>query len=187
MPSLTDVRFGHAGDMEAILFSATLEMPSAKGNSPVTSVASRPEVGVITGIEVNGTFDQDFRIETGSLATPIAALEACSREIFREMGLNLEEFDRIAKFPFRENFDLVARRMMRNNPGDKVATFEVIVVIDTAGKVTACQPSRREVDTRYSDVACDIMLNHARYTPAEDAEGIAVNSLDMLSGVFSPN
>ncbi len=172
---------GKNGKMLLALLMTSSLMPEAF--TPRVRAGDRPTVTpefeqAVTSVSLAwGT--QAVRLETGSLGKPFAALRTCTDNLVRSWGFDPEEQARLRTKP------IPSRNTIRSFqsvfpvqlmvPGAQ-AWARLRVLIDADGRPHDCLVQRISNGQDLGSLACDVMLEHASFTPATDAQGNNVAS-----------
>lgn len=120
-----------------------------------------------------------YRLETGSMGIPLAAMRVCTDDLIKGWGYD----------PTVQSA-LVRLVTPANNPAKWVSTSDIpskITVmhyglirfrldIDPAGNPVGCKVLYRTNPDEFSDLSCKLLLKRARFKPALDAQGKPVKS-----------
>jgi TonB family protein len=115
------------------------------------------------------------RFETGEMAAPSAALNACALDLLRVWGLDPERQKAATRSPEWTNRDEVVRRITAKYPGGALAFGEqgivrMRVMVGANGDVTDCQLERATSAQSLESPACKEM-QRAKFNPARDRDG----------------
>lgn len=162
----------------------------------------------LTGLRIDGSFDQKhpdvsmpaiasareaeitsiafklpsakrYRLETGSMGAPLAAMRVCTDDLIKGWGYD----------PAIQS-TLVRQAIPANSPTTWVSTSDIpskLAVmhyglirfrldIDPAGNPAGCKVLYRTNPDEFSDLSCKLLLKRARFKPALDAQGKPVKS-----------
>lgn len=139
-------------------------------------------------IEVGGAIRRPFRLETGSLGPPLAALRKCTDELLEHWGID------VAK-----HASLTREATPTSRPGTWVSSadypFAMAAVgkraivqfrlsIDPAGTPTACHIQQSTRPKEFDDAVCSAVIRRAKFDPALDADGNPIASYWLSSVIF---
>ena len=131
-------------------------------------------------IEFGRPLNHVVRLETGSMRSPLAALDKCTDELTTHWGIDYEK---------HKNLRQKARPV--NNPGEWVtqndyppkmlqsgqpANIAFRLDIGADGKPTGCYIQAATHPKEFDSAVCGSILNRARFSPAMDAQGNSINS-----------
>lgn len=120
------------------------------------------------------------RLNTGVMKAPVEALNACSADLVRSWGLDLDRHRDARRLPVWTNRDAIVKRIVSKYPGTALRTGEqgilkMRVMIDDAGNVTGCELERATSAEAIESPACKEMQN-AQFEAALDRDGKPMNS-----------
>lgn len=166
--------------------------PPAPGTPFVPPVYSRADEQAvargITGFVLTEGLISPVRIETGSLAAPIGALQACADDLLNVWGLDAEKHK-----------TMTAMAVLNPNPDGVLpqgtipfgefgklggGANQVRLLIGTDGKVTACSIYSPSLSQTLNDKICTLAKQRASFQPAKDAAGQPMASVWMGSPMF---
>lgn len=172
---------GSAGPFKAMWLSS-LRLDGWVRSSPdeVAPVLTSEQHAAVTGVTVTVERHKPFRLESGSMAKPMAQLRACQRDLVKSWGYDPEvqaSLQRPARpsegapqwITYRD-YPEAALRMGHNG----VVQFRLDV--DAQGKVGGCYVLDRTKPDNFADVTCDTVKRRAKLEPALDAQGKPVRS-----------
>lgn len=128
-----------------------------------------------TGLVLDSGLNTPIAVETGDLAAPIAALQACADDLAKSWGLD----------PAKLQGETAAAVAEKNGSGwlpQGTVAFtdfgklggganQVRLMVDATGKATSCAIHWATLDATANDKICKTALANARFTPAKDAAG----------------
>ena len=129
----------------------------------------------ITWIDVKLARGRTYRLQTGNLGAPMAAMRACTDDLIKSWG-----YDPAAERTLR------SRAAPVSNPGtwlrsddfpfkslaqghDGMERFRLDV--DAAGQPSGCRVLYRTNPDEFADLLCELLMKRARFKPAIDAAG----------------
>jgi len=149
----------------------TSQQPGGSGHVSSTTV---------TWLEVGSPGRTAVRLAQGPMAEPMAALSACTDDLIAEWGLDVVAHRSLTRKATPANF--IGNWMTdRDRPAGLLARGEHAVVrfrliVDTAGKPTACHVQKSDVAEPFKTVTCKMLMRRARFKPALDSDGAPVVS-----------
>jgi len=153
--------------------------------SPLDEVEAAARV---TGIALQHGLATPAFIETGSLGEPAAALQACADDLLASWGLDAEKHRSLTRpaMPARPTAGWIAGDVISFQDFAKLSggNNELRVMVDRAGKPTACHiqwPSLGEAANRK---ICDAVMQKGEFVPALDQLGQAMDSYWTTSVFF---
>jgi len=152
----------------------------AKPTGPVIAPRVTPEVEAGVDSITFKAAGKRYRIETGSMAAPMAAMRTCTTDLLQHWG-----FDPAVQA------GLTKQAVPINNPGAWLGTndfpnkalmlghnglvrFRLDVEAD--GKVSGCRVLYRTNPDEFADLSCKLLLQRAKMAPALGADGKPVRS-----------
>src|SRR5690606_34354716 len=153
-----------------------LEFPAPGAEpEPFDRAAEQAAAGKVTGISFEGGLTTPITRETGSLAQPIAALQACADELLTHWKLDAAAHQHMSRpaYPDGPMTGWLPTGTIGFGDFDKLAgsANEVRLMVDETGKVTDCEihwPSLSDTTNRR---LCDSLTRNAKFKPALDANG----------------
>lgn len=127
-----------------------------------------------------GQSGRHVRFATGNMRAPIAALNACSADLVRAWGLDLDRHRSATRMPVWTNRKEITRRIMAHYPSQALArgaqgVLRMRAMLDIEGRVIDCQLERSTKAETLVSSACQEMAQ-ARFEPALDSEGKPMKS-----------
>lgn len=154
---------------------------SAKSSGPVAAPKVTPEVAAGVGsITFRAAGGKRYRLETGSLAAPMAAMRTCTTDLLQHWGFDPAVHAGLSKPTTPINNpaswlgtgDFPNKALMRGSNG--LVRFRLDVEAD--GKVSRCRVLYRTNPDEFADLSCKLLLQRAKMAPALDASGKPVRS-----------
>jgi len=197
------IPIGRFGRENAVSFSAGFlpyELPAMTPGVP--QAADGPESTFqrnITHVTAEFARREPFRLDTGSMAAPFAAMRQCVDDLVASWGIDPVAYrghSQQAQLGGQSNALLAPadgkdaadwnerhmKRILASTPAGRGA-IPVRVMLDAAGRPTACALQVAYASESYRQAVCE-MLSEVAYRPALDAEGRPVPSfiqIDMRS------
>jgi len=133
-----------------------------------------------TWFQVGKALPFDLVLDTGPMDEPLAALRTCSWDMVRSWGLDVEQQKQRSmkpypKTPSRDWFsdnDYPAGMLRDGNQ----AIVNFWLLINETGKATSCRIQASTRPKEFDDVVCKVVMRHARFHPALDAQGKPIRS-----------
>jgi hypothetical protein len=134
----------------------------------------------VTSITFKAGTNKRYRLETGSLAAPMAAMRTCTDDLLRHWG-----FDPAVQA------GITTPTAPTNNPGNWLGTsdfpnkalllghngiVQFRLDVEADGKVSACRVLYRTNPDDFADLSCKLLMKRAQMSPALDAQGAPVKS-----------
>lgn len=126
-------------------------------------------------------------LETGSLKSPIEALDQCSRQSLRDWGVNPDTEDRVVRpawAPNRSSWVTADDYPVKMLDDDQESTVSARVLIDASGQVTRCTSLSHFKLPQFNELVCDRIKKLAHFQPAELADGTKVPSYYIVRFIF---
>ncbi len=156
----------------------------AKPKGPVVVPVLAPQTEAeVTSITLKRPGGKRYRLETGSLAAPMAAMRACTDDLLVhwgydpkvEAGLTRQAVPIGNMGSWIRSEDFPEKALTRGHNG--YVRFRLDVGPD--GTVTGCRVLFRTNPDDFADHSCKLLMQRARMTPALDAAGKPVKSYYM--------
>lgn len=133
--------------------------------------------------------NRQVRFDTGNMAKPAAALNACTTDLTRSWGLDPERLRTATRGPVWTNSDRIVDRITSYYPKEAVQKGErgilhMRVIVSADGSVTSCTLENTTRLGSLESPACEEM-KRARFEPALDAQGTPMPSLYSTSIVYT--
>lgn len=155
-----------------------------KPKGPVEIPKLSPETETaVTSITIKRPGGKAFRLETGPMGPPMAAMRACTDDLLVhwgydpkvEAGLTRRAAPITNPGTWLRSEDFPDKSLYRGHNG--YVRFRLDVAPD--GKVAGCRVLFRTNPDDFADLSCKLLLQRARMTPALDAAGKPVKSFYM--------
>lgn len=148
----------------------------------------------INGISLEGGVTNQIQLDTGSLARPIEAMQACADDMLTYWGLDAEVDKTLTRtvvpgdgtapapepgqFPASPSQGWIAQNVVGFEDFAKLAGGGnmVRVMVDATGKATSCAVHLPALDAGTNATICEQVLANAKFQPALDANGQAIDS-----------
>ena len=135
----------------------------------------------VEGIALDGLFTEDVVLDTGSLKPVMSVMRDCLDGLVTYWGFDPEQQRNLSEPVKPRGIEEWARELQRRYPGTQLrkgaqAYVRVRMNVDAAGGPTACAVQSDFNDTTFNTLACNLLMEHARFEPARDAQGNAVAS-----------
>ncbi|HEY6814419.1 MAG TPA: hypothetical protein VI168_02655 [Croceibacterium sp.] len=144
--------------------------------------------GGITGIRIEEGLVKPVQIEASHLPAAIAVLQQCADDLLKTWGLDAEKHKTLT-VPAIPNFSPDGWLPAGMISFGDFAKFtgngnQVRLLIDAAGKPTACTIHTPTLDRALNDRICSTLMEKASFQPAKDAAGAAMASYWFGSPMF---
>ncbi|MBX7458810.1 energy transducer TonB [Qipengyuania sp. 1NDH17] len=139
---------------------------------------------------VHGLADVPLELETGAMREPFEALEECNKQKLIAMGITDEVALARKSGPKPLDMQVWAKKLQENYPAKAARSawdgvVNMRLVIGANGRVEHCHVITQMTAKVLRDAACNGMVEHARYTPAKDADGNSLRSLVLTAIRFT--
>jgi hypothetical protein len=150
-------------------------------DGPVASPAITPQQEAsVTAITFKVRASKPYRLQTGSLEAPMAAMRRCTDDLLRHWGYDPAVQKSLVRQTTPANYpgnwitqrDFPPRPLARGSNG--LVQFRLDV--DEAGSVRGCRVLFRTNPDEFADLSCQLLSKRAKFTPALNAEGKPVRS-----------
>ena len=144
---------------------------------PVVTPASE---AAVTALGFKKPGGKRYRLETGSMAAPLAAMRACTTDLVKTWGYDPAVEEHLTRRPVP--VESPAKWLGTNDFPDKavIAGHNGIVRfrldVDPAGTPTGCRVLYRTNPDDFADLSCKLLMKRARFNPALDGAGKPVKS-----------
>ncbi len=124
------------------------------------------------------------RLVTGDMAKPFAALTQCTDNLIRSWDVDPEVAASVVTPPRFLNVMDVAPKIQRNYPKKAMyrgqsANIQLRLIIDESGAIEDCTRIDVTEAENFTNIACEVFLEDAKFEPARDAEGNPVRTYSM--------
>jgi hypothetical protein len=133
----------------------------------------------VEGITVSRAFSRDLTLRTGSLVSPLAALNECVDELTTHWGIDFEAHKTLSRRATPVNvpraaqmLDYPPRMLEKGMPG----LVNIRLDVDAAGVVTDCHIQMPLSDPEFEKESCTKLKRVLKFDPALDKEGSAIPS-----------
>lgn len=167
--------------------------PAVFAQPPYDRAAEQEYANGITGISFGEGLQSDFRINTGSMRAPVAALQSCMDDLLLSWGLDWEKHRAMTQraAPVGPAYEWIPGGIVGFQDWEAFAgarnSFRVM--IDAAGNPTSCHVHWPSLPARKNEQICDGIMENGSFTPALDGEGQPMASywsVDYLFGLTEP-
>lgn len=134
----------------------------------------------VTAIGFKKPGGKRYRLETGSMAAPLAAMRNCTTDLVKTWGYDPAVEEHLTRRPVP--VESPAKWLGTNDFPDKavigghngIVRFRLDV--DPTGTPTGCRVLNRTNPDDFADLSCKLLMKRARFTPALDGAGKPVKS-----------
>jgi hypothetical protein len=141
-----------------------------------------------SGIVLDSALAAPVQIDTGDLAAPVAALQACADDLAKSWGLDPAKLksEKSPAIPAGGGAGWLPQGTIAFADFAKLAggSNQVRLMVDAAGKPTACAIHWATLDQTSNDKICKTLMDKARFTPAMDASGQPMAGVWVASPMF---
>lgn len=145
----------------------------------LTAITQAQEAA-ITAITFKMPGGKKYRLETGSMGAPLAAMRVCTRNLIEAWGYDpaIEESLNNRAYPINSpagwlgTNDFPEASWMKGHNG--LVRFRIDV--DASGLPASCHVLYRTNPDEFADLSCRLLMKRARFMPALDAAGKPVKS-----------
>lgn len=133
--------------------------------------SKQAELGKVQNVlTINAGSMMEMHFQTGSLETPVAALDQCITDLYTELGVDGASLENVGSYPRLDQRHLLRYLPEDSYDADKGGGLEGMLQVDADGKVTSCTLSKPE-DAATKNALCAIIANKARIEPAKGKDG----------------
>jgi len=134
----------------------------------------------ITSLRIGSPLRKHVILETGSMAKPIAALNKCIDELLTHWGIDVEKHKNLTRRAWPANNlkkwvvadDYPPKMLSKGQQG----TVNFRLSVDANGAPSACHIQLSTRPKEFDDAVCKALMKRAKFTPALDANGVAIAS-----------
>ncbi len=143
----------------------------------------------ITGLAVTHGFRRDFTLQTGPMHQPMEVMRHCLDELLNHWGIDVEAHRSLLRPVQPVEMERWSRRVTERYPRHLAKTGEQAVVrirlnVSATGSPTDCAVQIPMSDTDFNELACSLLLEHARFEPAIDGNGDPIASYWLTSIIY---
>lgn len=130
----------------------------------------------ITALFIGKAFQEDVRLQTGSLHGALEALRTCLADLAKTDGLDPEKLEHLSRQVTAKDILLWTSKVQEVYPDDmarkgRSASVDVRLIVDEQGKPATCLARNLGQEESFTSTACERMMRYARFEPALDADG----------------
>jgi hypothetical protein len=180
------------GPLPPIVPLSTKERPLYVPPPPDDRAKELATAKSLTGFILDQGLDKAIEVDTGNLGQPIGALQACADDLAKSWGLDPAKLQTEQTPPIPEDGGVGWLPQGIVGPGGFAklagASNQVRLMVDAAGKPTACAVHWATLDRAINEQICDTLMVNAKFTPAKDASGQPIPGYWMASpqSMWSP-
>ena len=127
------------------------------------------------GIAIGAPLRKPVILQTGPMKKPFDALHACTEQLVASWGVDVESHRSAQRMPepvgapenWLRNYDYPEEMIRQRQPG----LVEFRLMVDTAGKATACHIQQSTNPKGFNEVVCAALMRRAEFKPALDKDG----------------
>lgn len=155
----------------------SIALPGVKQLQP----EAMPEIeAMVTSITFKPHGGERYRLETGSMAKPMAALRACTTDLVQTWGYDPQIQAQLSKSAtpignpgtWLTSVDFPKRSLSQGQSGQVDFRLDV----DASGQISGCRVLYRTNPDDFSDLTCKLLQKRAKMMPALDVQGHPVKS-----------
>ncbi|WP_260483235.1 hypothetical protein [Sphingomicrobium flavum] len=136
--------------------------------------ARQANLGTVkNGIAIDAGSIVALRFETGTLETPVAALDQCITDLYSELGIDAAALANIASYPRLDTGRLLRYLPDESYDADKGGGIEGMLQVDAQGQITNCTLTKPQDAKQHAEL-CAIIRDKARVEPAKGQDGQAI-------------
>lgn len=135
----------------------------------------------ITGLAITRAFRENFVLETGPMHEPMAVMRDCLDKLLGYWGIDVEAHRSLLRQVRPVEIERWSRELVERYPSNLLQDGEQAVVrirmnISEVGRPTACTVQLSMSNSQFEELACALLLRHARFEPALDGNGDPIAS-----------
>ncbi len=157
------------GDRDGVVFAGRLFARPPEGEE-------RQEASEVTDFALVDPRGKRITLHTRAIDQAMNALDQCVTRKLLDFGLDMEAHDALTVHAKPDRISEWAKKIMRDYPATAVrnghdGVVPMRLIVNEKGRVVHCHVTNFLTAKVLRDVACGSMIEHARYTPALDADG----------------
>lgn len=167
-------------------------LPAGEGEQglPQATINLSARERAVTGIELVRAFEDRVVLQTGLLERPMQAMRTCLEELVSHWGVDVVAHRTLRSRVVPVDQEDWAAELQQRYPSimlrdGEQAVLRVRLGVNTEGRASSCNMQSRLGDEEFQETACNLLLRHARFLPAIDADGNAIASFYLLSIIYS--
>jgi hypothetical protein len=148
----------------------------------------KQQAAAVDTVALRGAFRRDLKLELGSLAAPMQALNECVDELITHWNIDIEAHKTLTRRPVPIDMAAAARmidyppKMLRQNmPG----LVHIRLAIDERGRITGCHIQMPLSDPEFEETSCADIQHAFEFEPALDKDGKPIASYWLTSVRFT--
>lgn len=170
---------GEAGPYSAAIIYGWAQIESSSEQSGSANSGAIPQLDTDQAAKVEfvsvAQGKRKVLFQTGSLKKAFEVLNACTQDMIRNWGLDVDQHLSATKRPVWSNRKTIVNRIGRDYPAaglrrGEQAVMKMRIIIDETGSVEKCVIDKATDTEKLESRACAMMEN-AKFEPALDADG----------------
>ncbi len=158
------------GERQGFVFSGDLF------GSPSSSDEQADQAARVRTFAVTDGAGETVRLQTRAMDKAVAALDACIVKQLQDAGLDWEGHGSFRTHAEPRDIAEWAQKLQRNYPSEAERSglsgpVPVRLIVSKEGRVSRCDVTNYLTARVLRQTACDLLVEHARFTPATDAAG----------------
>ena len=146
----------------------------------------------VTGFGLYDAFAEPLMLRTGSLDSPMDAMDACLDELMSHWGIDVEAHRHLTRAVEPYDYESLVEEIGENYPRDmlrerRLGALRIRLDVAPDGTTTGCHLQSGISDDSFEETACNIMMRHARFYPALDALGQPIASYYQVAVQYQLN
>lgn len=143
-------------------------------------------------VQVDGVFQNDFRLRTGGMHSALSAMRDCQTELVSHWGYDSAEQRTLTTNAAIDYQDAWVRLAVRNIPmrtlrSGRALASNLLLFSDSEGNITECRALSPQDDEETATSFCEYAIRRGRVTPATNSSGepvasVVVHSFSILTG-----
>ncbi len=184
--------FGETADgRSGVMLTTVFGTESSSGKTEETTDDSGVGEREVTGLLLEQVYDDDLFFKTGSLQGAMEAMRACTDDLLTQLGIDVEAHRTLTRKATPKDTRLVAQKIQESIPSwpfgaASMAFLPVRLTVAADGEVTSCTILNNLNDEFFEKKTCDGINRYARFDPALDAQGNAIDSYYILTALITP-
>lgn len=143
----------------------------------------------IEGLLIENAFRRPLYLQTGSMHDLMNVMRQCMDSLIASWGLDLEAHQTLTRYVQPRNMEIWSRALSERYPRSQLRNGEQAVVrirlmVSSDGTATDCVIQNSMNEEEFDELACELLLENARFDPALDANGDPMDSFWVTSVIY---
>lgn len=133
----------------------------------------------ISAIELTEVFRGKLVLETGSMATALAAMSVCTDDLLTYWGVDAQAHRTLSRSAVPMDIEAFNKTLVENHPtrhDQRSRNLKLRLDVSAQGRVTDCHLQTAVGTEGFDQDSCETLINETQFVPALDASGNAIAS-----------